>query len=255
MANGTPIYKQSLRDNDNNHTSRIPVLGPYLQNLSEVVNKLLVAEPAGQKCYALVDGSNVIYHLNGELKLKQAPMLEAMKCLPPSLKSQVIVVWTQWMWDKYGLGAIRPDTVRAAALRRKKLACLFEPLRAKGTSVYFALVQYPRVFREEGTVWLPNGEAKSQSWCKLPGMRQQPNHLACELDDAILTALHCEITRNNRCARAVSDDRRVLKDPREMMKLNGWVEEARQNQGFEVVTTIVKVDTEGGCASLNELSV
>lgn len=253
LVNPSPIRKQPSKSDDNDESLPIPklgVIGPYLYNLSDVVGDLLDLEEerTEEMCYALVDGSNVIYEVNGVLKLKQDAMDEAKNCLPPRFGAQVIVVWTQWMWDKYDFGG----TKRSHALRRKQLACLFEPLRGSGTSVYFALVQYPMPDRATGYVYLPNGTKKDQPWCKLPGM-WRADHLACELDDAILTALHCELTRNNRCARAVSGDRRVIKEPKEMLKLAGWVEAAYRNHGFEVVTTIVEVDVDG-CASVSEPS-
>jgi len=229
-------------------TVRIPTLGvirPYLDNLSDVVNDLLVAEgDGGEMCYALVDGRNVIYRADGVLKLKQDVMDDARKCLPTDSRTRVIVVWAQWMWDTMGFGG----TDRENARRRKELACLFDTLRDPGTSVYFALVQYPYPESVPGKVWLPNGKEVSQSWCKLPGMWRF-NHLACELDDAILTALHCELTKHNRCTIAVSGDRRVIKTLKELTDLEGWVKEAYK-KGFRVVTSIMEVELRGdGCAS------
>tara|TARA_B100001057_G_scaffold74433_1_gene68974 strand:+ start:273 stop:953 length:681 start_codon:yes stop_codon:yes gene_type:complete len=205
---------------------------PYLDNVEQVVRTLLAEEPAGTPtCYSLVDGNNVIYEQDGNLMLRSELITEADKCLPPETRSQVIVVWPQKKWNKLGTGdMMTPQT----------FARLFDPLR-QGTSVYFALVDYPKPNPpKDGHVYLPNGFKKYQPWCTLPGMRTA-DHLACELDDAILTELHCAITRNNRCAIAVSGDRRVIKTREDLDKLKGWVDAALKTRNFYVKTTFKKV--------------
>ena len=214
--------------------SELAVMQPYLANLKAVVSTLLAEEPAGTPmCYSLVDGNNVVYEQrDGNLALRPELIFEADKCLPPETRSQVIVVWPQWKWDKLGAPNQTPQTV----------ARLFDPLR-QGTSVYFALVDYPTPYPpKNGHVYLPDGTKKDQPWCTLPGM-WKADHLACELDDAILTALHCEITRNNRCAIAVSGDRRVIKTRKELNKLQAWVDAAYREprSKFYVTTTFMKV--------------
>ena len=223
--------------------SELTVMNPYVRDINQVVSKLLLEERNGPPmCYSLVDGNNVIEELQGgELALRSVLIDEAIKCLPPETKSQVIVVWPQSKWDALGTNGNTAE----------RLANLFAPLR-QGASVYFALVDYPtaNLVREEGTVFLPNGAEKDQWWCKLPGMRKA-DHLACELDDAILTELHCAITKNNRCAIAVTGDRRVIKTREELVKLKGWVEAARRQgwvqagrrHSFYVITTFMKVTT------------
>ena len=220
----------------------------YLANLNEVVRKLLQEEPTGlPMCYSLVDGSNVIYKEDNNLMLRSEIIEEASTCLPPRpTRSQVIVVWPQWRWNELVKGITDPQE---KLLRFKQLARLFEPLRREGTSVYFALVQYKEEGRDpNGYVYLPNGAVQTQPWCWLPGMaEEQADHLACELDDAILTALHCEITLNNRCAIAVSGDRRVIKNQTDMNKLQTWVDKAYRTRGsnFDATTTFVKVPVSG----------
>ena len=213
--------------------SELAVMQPYLANLKAVVSTLLAEEPAGTPmCYSLVDGNNVVYEQrDGNLALRPELIFEADKCLPPETRSQVIVVWPQWKWDKLGAPNQTPQTV----------ARLFDPLR-QGTSVYFALVDYPTPNKVVGKTWLPNGAKKDQWWCLLPGM-SKADHLACELDDAILTALHCEITRNSRCAIAVSGDRRVIKTRKDLNELQAWVDAARADtsSNFYVKTTFMKV--------------
>ena len=217
--------------------SKLVVMQPYLANLKAVVRKLLAEEPAGTPmCYSLVDGNNVIYEQDdGNLALRPELITEADKCLPPDTRSQVIVVWPQWKWNKLGTSGLTPQT----------FARLFDPLR-QGTSVYFALVDYSKPRTVAGKTWLPNGVKKAQSWCLLPGMTQA-DHLACELDDAILTALHCEITRNNRCAIAVSGDRRVIKTRENLNELQTWVDAAYRTpeSNFYVTTTFQKVTVSG----------
>ena len=213
--------------------SQLAVMKPYLANLEAVVRTLLAEEPAGTPmCYSLVDGNNVVYEQrDGNLALRPELITEADKCLPPDTRSQVIVVWPQWKWNKLGTSGLTPQT----------FARLFDPLR-QGTSVYFALVDYPKPRTLGREMWLPNGTKKPQMWCLLPGMTQA-DHLACELDDAILTALHCEITRNNRCAIAVSGDRRVIKTRENLNELQAWVDAARAKprSNFYVKTTFKKV--------------
>jgi hypothetical protein len=215
--------------------SDLVVMQPYLDNVEEVVRTLLAEETDGTPtCYSLVDGNNVIYEQDdGNLVLRPELITEADKCLPPQTRSQVIVVWPQKKWNKLGVGGMMtPQT----------FARLFDPLR-QGTSVYFALVDYPKSIPPvQGYVYLPNGVKKDQWWCRLPGM-QSADHLACELDDAILTELHCAITRNNRCAIAVTGDRRAIKTREDLDKLKGWVEAASRQRGsnFKVRTTFKKV--------------
>lgn len=213
--------------------SELGVMQPYLRNLKDVVGKLLAEEADGPPmCYSLVDGNNVVYKEGNNLALRSELISEADKCLPPETRSQVIVVWPQSKWDKLGDSGLTPQT----------FARLFDPLR-KGTSVYFALVEYPTIYPpKNGHVYLPNGTIKEQPWCTLPGM-WKADHLACELDDAILTELHCAITRNNRCAIAVSGDRRVIKTRKDLDKLKGWVDAAYvdSRSNFYVKTTFKKV--------------
>ncbi len=222
--------------------SELTVMNPYVTNIKQVVSKLLLEERNGPPmCYSLVDGNNVIEELpSGELALRSVLIDEAIQCLPPETKSQVIVVWPQSKWNALGTNGNTAE----------RLANLFAPLR-QGASVYFALVDYPTPNpRVPGKVFLPNGAEKDQWWCKLPGMRKA-DHLACELDDAILSELHCAITKNNRCAIAVTGDRRVIKTREELDKLKGWVETARRQgwveagrrHSFYVITTFMKVTT------------
>ena len=211
--------------------SDLVVMQPYLDNVEQVVRTLLAEETNGKPtCYSLVDGNNVIYEQGNNFILRTQLINEANKCLPPETRSQVIVVWPQFKWDKLGANGMTPQT----------FARLFDPLR-QGTSVYFALVDYPKPNPpKDGHVYLPNGTKKYQPWCQLPGM-QSADHLACELDDAILTELHCAITRNNRCAIAVSGDRRVIKTREDLDKLKGWVDAALKTRNFYVRTTFKKV--------------
>ena len=215
--------------------SELGVMQPYLQNLKDVVGKLLAEQPAGTPmCYSLVDGNNVIRERDdGKYALRSSLILEADTCLPPDTRSQVIVVWPQRKWNKLG--------TTDAKMTPQELARLFDPLR-QGTSVYFALVDSPKPSLKNEYTWLPNGKKKAQMWCRLPGMREA-DHLACELDDAILTALHCEFTLNNRCALVVSGDRRVIKTRKEMADLGGWVKAALEDDDskFHVKTTFKKV--------------
>jgi len=130
-------------------------------------------------------------------------------------------------------------------LRAKQIACLFEPLRRRGTKIMFALIQYPHLSYEDDTYCMESCREAYEKRCTLPNMGFY-THLACELDDALLTALHCELLRNNLSVGIVSGDRKVLKTGEEMGDLQGWI--TNTGPDFRVVTQFVEVGVDG-CAS------
>ena len=211
----------------------VALLPNYLDGVAEVMAELISERG---RCYSLVDGRNVLNRSNprtSDVAVDDDAIRDANVCIPPA-KTEVVVVWTQWDWN----AATSAATARLRDLKRKQLACLFNPLRAAGTRVLFALIQYPQLDRVEGKKCMESCAQVSEGRCALPNITGH-NHLACELDDALLTALHCELLRNCRSVRVVSRDRKVLKTSHEMAQLQTWMNAA--DPSFRVTTRIVEV--------------
>ena len=227
---------RNRRDQSRDGPPPVGLLPNYLDGVAEVMAELISERG---RCYSLVDGRNVLNRSNprtSDVAVDDDAIGEANVCIPPE-KTQVVVVWTQWDWN----AATSAATARLRDLKRKQLACLFNPLRAAGTRVLFALIQYPQLDRVEGKKCMESCAQISEGRCALPTLPQMMgrNHLACELDDALLTALHCELLRNCRSVRVVSRDRKVLKTSHEMAQLQTWMNAA--DPSFRVTTRIVEV--------------
>jgi hypothetical protein len=133
---------------------------------------------------------------------------------------------------------------RDGSANRRNIAHLFDPLRAPGTSVLFALLVYDKITEVEGRECYGYPDAKGTchsretKMCQLKNM-QYPSHLACELDDVLLTELHCELTKSGRAVKVVSDDRKVLKTNKEVADLRKWVRKAPLRVDLEIVAVKV----------------
>ena len=222
----------------------------YLNGIDRVVRGLVSGRGM---TYTLVDGRNVLYKTTSDrasdVALKEGVIQTAKTCLPAG-GTQVVVVWSKWDWDNATRvpGGNRATRARQKMLRAKQIACLFEPLRRRGTKIVFALIQYPPLDYEDGEYCMESCRKGYEKHCTLPNMGFY-THLACELDDALLTALHCELLRNSLSVGIVSGDRKILKTDENMGDLQYWIDNTGPD--FEVVTQFVEVDVDG-CASSSE---
>ena len=118
------------------------------------------------------------------------------------------------------------------------------------TNVFFVLLKYEwekedakRVkmldvnLQEEGTI---SWQETNPRLCKLPGF-QKHTHLACELDDVLLTKFHSELLKQAKAVKVVSGDRNVLKMPGEVKKVEDGV---KNKPDLKPSLTLVKVPVE-----------
>jgi len=224
-------------------------LGSFAGFLDEVGQAAAVlASSTEEPCFSLVDGRNVLWNDTVTPAVQQAK-----RCVPPS-GSQVVVVLPKFAWEAMEMD----ERSRDGSTKRRNIARLFEPLRARGTKVLFALLAYnkPSIFYDKPGAVPPNyievdgsecygypdakGTCRSRpsKMCKLKKMKY-PSHLACELDDVLLTELHCELTKSGRAVKVVSDDRKVLKTNKEVADLRNWVRNAPLRVDLEIVAVKV----------------
>jgi hypothetical protein len=192
--------------------------------------------------FVLVDGRNAFFAQDGKTKEKLTDEWEKLigetaRCLPAS-RGQVIVIWTKTAWDNQGCD--NPE-------QRKIYANWLKPLAAFDTKVIFLLLEYDKKKTNEQRVkkcfgnWVdnpPSGRSncaqKNESQCVLPGMDEgDRSHLACELDDVLLSALHCRLINANRVVQVVSLDKSILKNPVDVNKVVGWLSSEEAVRKFE----------------------
>ena len=210
-------------------------LGSFAGFLDEVGQAAAVlASSTEEPCFSLVDGRNVLWN-----ETVTSAVQQAKRCVPPS-GSQVVVVLPKFSWEAMEMD----ERSRDGSAKRRNIARLFEPLRARGTKVLFALLVYDKPTEVDGFECYGYPDAKgtcrsrSSKMCKLKRMKY-PSHLACELDDVLLTELHCELTKSGRAVKVVSDDRKVLKTNKEVADLRNWVRNAELRVGLEIVAVDV----------------
>lgn len=201
----------------------------FLDNVKKVVEDLINANP-GPYVYTLVDGNNIATckPLVGHTK---DALNSAVACLPDE-KSVVVVIWTWKKWKESKLD----ETNAAGIKRRKQYAANFNALRDPDTNVFFVLLKYEHEKEDAKrvkTLEMILQEGGNISWkhfrnervCKLPGFEEH-DHLACELDDVLLTKFHSELLKQAMSVRVVSADRNVLKMPFEVEKVGNGVKDA-----------------------------
>lgn len=194
----------------------------------------VITSSTEEPCFSLVDGRNVLWNDAVTPAVEQA-----RRCVPAN-GSQVVVVLPKFAWEAMEMG-VRD---REGSAKRRNIARLFEPLRARGTKVLFALLAYDKIAEVDGFECYGYPDAKgtcrsrSTKMCKLKKMKY-PSHLACELDDVLLTELHCELTKSGRAVKVVSDDRKVLKTNKEVADLRNWVRNAPLRVDLEIVAVNV----------------
>ena len=182
---------------------------------------------------------------------------KASECLPHISNSKVVVIWYWSEWEKRGLHESGPEADRL----RKQYAAKFNKLRNPGDSVFFVLLYFNKTGYKHKNINLCRGTVKTkkqcptdtvkkkvcvwnrlpdpETYCQLPQMTVH-KHLACELDDVLLTKFHCELTKNRCAIKVVSADQGVLKSPDDVATLEGWVENAN-DAGFDPSLTLVEV--------------
>jgi hypothetical protein len=170
---------------------------------------------ANRHTISLVDGKNLMftsdaeYHTEFQAIGKQGKdnVDEAVHCIPPE-KTQVVVVWTKEEWKRRIL-----DQGDQGFERLLKILVTLDPLRADRTNVMFLLLDYGAV------------EKQGNEYCTLYNNPATNSHLACEMDDLLLTGLHCALLRSGRAVKVVSEDRKVLKTSEEIDLISVWVEQ------------------------------
>jgi hypothetical protein len=175
---------------------------------------------ANRHTISLVDGKNLMftsdaeYHTEFQAIGKQGKdnVDEAVHCIPPE-KTQVVVVWTKEEWKRRIL-----DQGDQGFERLLTILVTLNRLRANGTNVIFLLLDYPEVEKR-------GHDSSKQPICRLYNDPKTDDHLSCEMDDLLLTGLHCALLRSGRAVKVVSDDRRVLKTSAELEQISLWVEQ------------------------------
>ena len=175
---------------------------------------------ANRHTISLVDGKNLMFTSDTEYSTglqaigKQGGRLvdEAVLCMPP-VGTQVVVVWTKEEWKRRIL-----DQGDQGFERLLTILVTLNRLRANGTNVIFLLLDYPEVEKR-------GSDSSKQPICRLYNDPKTDDHLSCEMDDLLLTGLHCALLRSGRAVKVVSDDRRVLKTSAELEQISVWVEQ------------------------------
>ena len=225
----------------------------YLDNVSALVTDIKNLAPTQLYNYTLVDGRNIFapsgpgqpprFHPNAP-----AAIAHAAGCLPPDNKSQVVVVWTWKDWRQRKL-----NESRFSAMQMQYANALNE-LREPETSVFFVMINYadehfdgPKMYltctgpvADENGNFLGRSKNHNEPFCKIRNMSQH-EHLACEMDDVLITQMHDELLRNDCAVKVVSDDGGVLKRPEAVNELKSWVAGART--AFRPQLKLVEVQT------------
>ena len=233
----------------------------YLDKVPALVKEIKDRAPTQAYTYTLVDGRNIFAPGKpGELPKFQtnaaAAIAHAAGCLPPDNKSQVVVVWTWLEWTSRELNKSRFSAMQM------QYANALNALREPGTSVFFAMINYTAKDLFENKVYTTcNGPVadekqqtivgrtkyKNEPFCKISNPEEPskgmklPEHLACEMDDVLITEMHDELLRNDCAVKVVSDDGGVLKRPEDVAKLKAWV--ANAGKYFYPSIKLVEVQT------------
>lgn len=199
--------------------------------LTSMVTRILVGTQP-DLAYTLVDGRNFFHEQWGKHEIPHADedqkdlIRNIQDCLPKRT-SQVIVVWTKANWTARNLHSTKPEYYT----RRKQYARMLQPLAAPGTNVIFLLYDFLKPTHQLNYHCLGRwGACKKTNTpvkeCQLPQMTGY-THLACEMDDVLLTKLDGLLTAQNRATKVMTNDKQVLKSPADVEKLEQLVAVAR----------------------------
>ena len=200
--------------------------------------------------FVLIDGRNLFFKAAASEPVPKWDELikETKKHLPVSTNraGQVIVVWTMLKWKEFQCDR--------TPYKRQRLAQWLKDLAFYGTNVVFLLVDFDKAKLNQvyykkcsGRVQEDGDGGKScdivDKWernvsdCQIAGMRDnERSHLACELDDVLLSALNNRLTKANRVVQVVSLDKSILKNPLDIKAVVGWLNrDAAQDFEMEVV--------------------
>ena len=234
----------------------------YMDALDKILPKM-IARTAQELPFVLVDGRN-LYSNKGAIvpEPKWGNLIgETKKCLPSS-GGQVIVIWTKTAWDYHDCDKSKE--------RRKAYANWLKPLAANGTKVIFLVLEYDK--KETDPKYMdkcignaPKDESrrngnpimdprtgerrcdvyfyKSENTCVLPGMTEdERSHLACELDDVLLSSLQCRLVAANRVVQVVSLDKSILKNPLDVKALLALLDRDEAKANFEMAVWTYEVE-------------
>ena len=200
--------------------------------LTSMVTRILVGTK-GDIAYTLVDGRNFFHEQFGKHEIPhtdadQDYLIRSTKDCLPARTSQVIVVWTKANWIARNLHSTKPEYYT----RRKQYARMLKPLAAPGTNVIFLLYDFLKPLHQNNYQCIGRwGSCKKTTKpvkeCQLPQMTTY-SHLACEMDDVLLTKLDCLLTAQNRTTKVMTEDKQVLKSPADVEKLEKLVDVARE---------------------------
>lgn len=219
-------------------TFELRLLGTY-KTLRDAADQTIASffndDPdALQHTIVLVDGGNILFSPQyGTLRLgsveTRATVERAAQCMP-SEGARIFLVWTRELWQAKGFD--EQDSVDA---QLQALMAFFKSLRAPGLSIVVMLITYlPEDLHRERI-----GKSNSKRTCRLNGM-DTPKHLACEMDDALVSMLSCAFFKYKHPHKVLSNDSRVLKSNSELVELEGWIEQSKMPfyvETFEVTST------------------
>lgn len=192
---------------------------PWPRSSTPIDTMVAYLQVANRHTISLVDGKSLMFtshteYGTGQAIGKQGTQLvdEAVRCMP-SVGTQVVVVWTKEEWKRRIL-----DEGDEGFERLLTILVTLDRLRANGTNVFFLLLDYPEAERR-------GRDRRNQPVCRLYNEPTTDGHLSCEMDDLLLTGLHCALLRSGRAVKVVSDDRRVVKTSTELAQISLWVEQ------------------------------
>ena len=171
---------------------------------------------------------------------KSDDLQDRLRCVNKA-GSMPIIVWTMHEWMNILGPGVLPSGVKKTqgTERLQQLSDLLAPIRGRsGLPLLFVLADYDeRQVLREGS--------KKDNRCHLPGMvkpDKQPlfEHRACEIDDALFTALHCAFNASGFQVLVASGDYKILKSQAAMEQIEGYVDEA-VNQGMEFHVSVHQV--------------
>ena len=181
--------------------------------------------------YTLVDGRNFFHRQWGKYEVpfldeSQKFLIRKTKDNLPGRMSQVIVVWTMGNWTGRNLHKDTP----AYHTRRMQYARMLQDLAAPGTNVIFLLYDYIKptnknVYKCIGEYGNCKRAGLPEKQCQLP-QQTGYSHLACEMDDVLLTILDGLLTAQNRATQVMTNDKQVLKSPEDVEKVETLVKAA-----------------------------
>ena len=198
--------------------------------LTNMVTRILVGTKP-DLAYTLVDGRNFFHTQWAKndipyLEEHQKDLMRSTQDCLPKRTSQVIVVWTKANWTARNLHIDKAEY----HTRRRQYARMLQQLAAPGTNVIFLLYDFLKAGSTDyqqskcaGDWDHPHGCKKVyEKVCRLPNMTGF-QHLACEMDDVLLTKLDCLLTAQNRATKVMTNDKQVLKAPADVEKLEQLV--------------------------------